>query len=305
MNGPVAGRAVSTPRRADDGAPAPQAPTSPEVPGDSTQTSLTGTQSGTGLELRGLRLDVAGRTVVPELSLRVAPGSVVGLVGPNGCGKSTVLKALYRALKPRGGAVLINGDPLDGMRFRDSAARIAALPQDERSELDFLVAEVVRLGAAANPHHRAEELDDVVRDAMARAGVLELAHRSVLGLSGGERQRVLIARALAQRTPYLLLDEPTNHLDLRHQTDLVRALRGSAECRPAVLTALHDLNLAAAMCDRIVVLDAGRVVADAPADEALDPDTVERVYGVRPVLITRPDTGTPHLLFPIEREDPS
>ncbi|RLY92446.1 ABC transporter ATP-binding protein [Kocuria tytonicola] len=258
-----------------------------------------------GLELRDLRLDVAGRTVVPDLSLDVAPGDVVGLVGPNGCGKSTVLKALYRALVPSGGAVLVDGDPLHRMRHRDSAARIAALPQEERVELDFLVAEVVRLGAAANSRTPREELDRAVQDAMARAGVQELAHRSVLGLSGGERQRVLIARALAQRTPYLLLDEPTNHLDLRHQTDLVRTLRGTTTARPAVLMALHDLNLAAALCDRVVVLAAGRVVADAPPHEALHPDTVERVYGVRPVSITRPDTGTPHLLFPITREDPS
>ena len=148
-----------------------------------------------------------------------------------------MLKALYRALRPCGGAVLINGESLHGMRFRDSAARVAALPQDERSELDFLVAEVVRLGAAANPRLRAEELGGVVRDAMARVGVADLADRSVLGLSGGERQRVIIARALAQRTPYLLLDEPTNHLDLRHQTDLLRTLRGTAGTGPAVLLA--------------------------------------------------------------------
>ncbi|MDO4919598.1 ABC transporter ATP-binding protein [Kocuria sp.] len=263
------------------------------------------TARAAGLELRELHLDVAGRTVVPDLSLDVAPGDVVGLVGPNGCGKSTVLKALYRALVPRGGAVLVDGDPLHRMRHRDSAAQIAALPQEERVELDFLVAEVVRLGAAANPRTPREELDRAVQEAMECAGVQELAHRSVLGLSGGERQRVLIARALAQRTPYLLLDEPTNHLDLRHQTHLVRTLRGTTTERPAVLMALHDLNLAAALCDRVVVLAAGRVVADAPPHEALHPDTVERVYGVRPVLVTRPDTGTPHLLFPITREDPS
>ncbi|WP_233542916.1 ABC transporter ATP-binding protein [Kocuria tytonis] len=225
----------------------------------------------------------------------------MGLVGPNGCGKSTVLKALYRALVPRGGAVLVDGDPLRGMRHRDSAARIAALPQEERVELDFLVAEVVRLGAAANPATPREEVEPAVQEAMVRAGVHELAHRSVLGLSGGERQRVLMARALAQRTPYLLLDEPTNHLELRHQTELVRTLRGTTVHRPAVLMALHDLNLAAALCDRVVVLAHGEIVAD----EALHPDTVERVYGVRPVVITRPDTGTPHLLFPITREDPS
>ncbi|GEC99736.1 ABC transporter ATP-binding protein [Kocuria varians] len=258
-----------------------------------------------GLELRGLRLDVAGRTVVPDLSLRVAPGDVVGLVGPNGCGKSTVLKALYRALKPCGGAVMVDGDPLHSLRFRDSAARIAALPQEERGELDFLVGEVVRLGATANPATPREDLDDVARTAMERAGVAELAARSVLSLSGGERQRVLIARTLAQRTRYLLLDEPTNHLDLRHQSDLVRTIRGTTTERPGVLMALRDLNLAAALCDRVVVVDAGRIVADAPPHEALHPETVERVYGVRPVLITRPDTGAPHLLFPITREDPS
>ncbi|WP_129657471.1 ABC transporter ATP-binding protein [Rothia uropygialis] len=270
-----------------------------------------------GLSLQNLTIEVAGTEVVHEVSLGIGPGAVVGLVGPNGCGKSTLLKALYRALRPRHGAILINGARLTELPHKKSASLIAALPQEERGELDFTVAEVVSLGALANPTATREGGNQAVESAMARTGVAEFAHRSFLDLSGGERQRTLLARALAQETPYLLLDEPTNHLDLRHQVDLIRDVRShahpaeSAESddeaplppagtrRPGVVMALHDLNLAASSCDRIIVMDHGRIVADGPPAETLDPDLVEEVYKVRPLVTSRPDTGAPYFLFPM------
>ncbi|WP_129359147.1 ABC transporter ATP-binding protein [Rothia uropygioeca] len=271
-----------------------------------------------GLSLQDVTIAVAGIEVVHEVSLGISPGSVVGLVGPNGCGKSTLLKALYRALQPCHGAILVNGTDLAGLPFKKSASLIAALPQEERGELDFTVAEVVSLGSLANPTATREGGNQAVESAMARTGVAEFAHRSFLDLSGGERQRTLLARALAQETPYLLLDEPTNHLDLRHQVDLVRDLRSHAHStesadapdddasspsdetrRPSVVMALHDLNLAASSCDRIIVMDRGRIVADGPPAETLDPDLVEKVYKVRPMVTARPDTGAPYFLFPM------
>lgn len=270
------------------------------------------------LVLDDVSIPVAGRDVVREVSLTISPGDVVGLVGPNGCGKSTMLKALYRALRPSSGAVMIDGSRMDRLSFRESASLLAALPQEERGDLDFTVAEVVALGAAAHPTP-ACRTEQVVATAMARTGVQGLADRSFLGLSGGERQRTLLARALAQRTPYLLLDEPTNHLDLRYQVELVGLLRklahqttapggpnpsddesptGTSTRPPGIIMALHDLNLAASACNRVVVMDRGRIVADGPPTARLDADLIEKVYAVRPLVTTRPDNGAPHFLFP-------
>lgn len=260
-----------------------------------------------GMHLNQLHLSVAGTTVVQDLTVSLRPGSVVGLVGPNGCGKSTVLRALYRASRPTGGTILIDGRKIDDLSFAESAQLIAALPQEERPELDFTVAEVVALGAAAGPNATPPTIQDAVEQALERTGMAAHADRSILGLSGGERQRTLLARAFAQRPRYLLLDEPTNHLDLSHQLDLATEVHrfvqeSSAGGSPATaVLALHDLNLAAGLCDRVIVMSGGAIVADGPPHESLDPATVESVYGVRPTLIRRPDTGALHLLFPVTR----
>lgn len=259
-----------------------------------------------GVHLDRLSVPVAGREVIDGLTLSIRPGTVVGLVGPNGCGKSTLLRTLYRAARPRSGTILIDGRDLTELSFAESARRIAALPQEERTELDFTVAEVVALGAAAGPEAAPDDIDRAVGQALERTGMSGHANRSVLGLSGGERQRTLVARAFAQRSRYLLLDEPTNHLDLRHQLDLAAEVRryvheDPSPDPPAAVLALHDLNLAAGLCDRVVVMSEGAVVADGPPEESLDAGIVETVYGVRPTVVPRPDTGTPHLFFPITR----
>nr|WP_218889574.1 ABC transporter ATP-binding protein [Saccharopolyspora hordei] len=241
-------------------------------------------------------VEVAGSTLVDRLDLSVGSGEVVGLVGPNGSGKSTALRCLYRALRPTTGAVLLDGTDLASLPLAESARSVAALTQESRTELDFTVAEVVALGRA--PHLRGnQQLTDadweLCRQAMRRTDVEHLAGRSVLSLSGGERQRVLIARALAQRPRVLVLDEPTNHLDVRHQVALLSFLR---ECGLTVLVALHDLNLAAATCDRLAVLSRGTVVRTGKPHEVLDPELVRDVFGVSVSLVTHPRTGAPQLL---------
>lgn len=252
----------------------------------------------------GVSVEIAGATLVRDLSLKAGDGEVVGLVGPNGSGKSTALRCVYRALRPTGGAVLLDGSDISALSLRDSARSVAAVPQDNRSDLDFTVAEIVALGRY--PHHRGNHaLSDrerrICADALERTDITHLADRGVLSLSGGEQQRVLIARALAQEPRVLVLDEPTNHLDVRHQVALLSFLRS---CGLTVLVALHDLNLAAAACDRIAVLDSGTLAAAGPPGEVLTPDLVDRVFGVRPTVVAHPHTGAPQLLYTLTPDSP-
>ena len=247
------------------------------------------------MELELDAVSVAG--IVHDVSLSAGSGEVVGIVGPNGSGKSTTLRCVYRALKPSGGAVLLDGRDLLSVPLRESARRMAALTQDSHVEFDFTVAEVVAMGRL--PHKSAFDRDtardrELVASALRRVDVVHLAARSFLTLSGGERQRVLIARALVQEPDVLVLDEPTNHLDIKHQLDVLALVRGVGV---TVLTVLHDLNLAAAYCDRIHVLDGGRVVAGGKPADVLTPSLVLAVFGVHAHLVNHPTSGVPQLLF--------
>lgn len=211
-----------------------------------------------------ISVSIDGARLLQGLSITVEPGQIVGMIGPNGSGKTTALRCVYRAQRPTTGAVWIDGAELTDMPLRDSARIVAALTQEGGADLDFTVREVVALGRtphlSGNQALSARELE-LCRDAMAQMEVLHLADRGVLSLSGGERQRVLIARALVQEPRLLILDEPTNHLDLHHQIRLLSLLRSSGL---SVLITLHDLNLAASVCDRLAVLSKGCLVAFGP-----------------------------------------
>ncbi|MFJ9609825.1 ABC transporter ATP-binding protein [Kitasatospora sp. NPDC101176] len=249
------------------------------------------------LSLDRVSVDLAGARLVHDVVLEAAAGQVVGLVGPNGSGKSTLLRCVYRALRPAAGAVLLDGAELHALPAREAARRVAALPQEHSAEFDFTVAEVVAMGRL--PHRSGlggPGPDDRARCARAlrRVGAEHLAGRGFPSLSGGEKQRVLIARALVQDPRLLVLDEPTNHLDIAHQLDVLALVR---EAGPTVLTALHDLNLAAGHCDLLYVLRAGRIVASGPPAEVLRPDLLAEVFGVRATPVRHPVTGALHLLF--------
>jgi iron complex transport system ATP-binding protein len=249
------------------------------------------------LTLDGLSVVTDGRSLVRELSLRVESGSVVGLVGPNGSGKSTALRCVYRALRPSSGTVWVGEDDLARVTARESARVIAAMTQDGGVDLAFTVEEVVALGRT--PHLRgnqplSERERQLCEQAMDRLDIRHLARRVVLTLSGGERQRVLLARALVQEPEILVLDEPTNHLDVRHQVGLLSLLRGSGL---TVLVVLHDLNLAAAACDRLGVLSRGRLVAAGPPVDVLTAELVRDVFGVEASVVPHPLTGDPQLLY--------
>ncbi|MFB4315833.1 ABC transporter ATP-binding protein [Actinomadura sp. 21ATH] len=243
-----------------------------------------------------------GRPLVENVSLEVAPGEVVGLVGPNGAGKSTLLRTFYRALRPTSGRVLLDGDDIWRMPGKRLARRLAAVLQDSAGDFELTVYDVVAMGRT--PHKRAFQGDDAADRGLITAALAEMEAAHLVDapfdrLSGGEKQRVLIARALAQRTGTLVLDEPTNHLDLRHQIDALRLVR---RLEATTIVALHDLNLAAAHCDRLCVLDGGRLVADGTPAEVLTPALLARVYRVDAEVAAHPRTGFQQITVLPERD---
>ncbi|MFJ7771046.1 ABC transporter ATP-binding protein [Streptomyces sp. NPDC097107] len=249
------------------------------------------------LELDELSVVMDGKSLVRGLSLEVPDGQVVGLVGPNGSGKSTALRCVYRALRPSSGTVWVGEQDLTRLPMRRSAQTVAAMTQDGGVDFDFTVEEVVALGRA--PHLRGNQAlsgreRGLCERAMDQLDIGHLAHRGVLTLSGGERQRVLLARALVQEPEILVLDEPTNHLDVRHQVELLSLLRGAGL---TVLVVLHDLNLAAAACDRLGVLSQGRLVASGAPVDVLTTQLVGDVFGVTASVVPHPLTGDPQLLY--------
>ncbi|WP_329140511.1 ABC transporter ATP-binding protein [Streptomyces sp. NBC_00670] len=259
------------------------------------------------LDIEDLHVAYAGRTVVAGAHLLAAPGEITGLVGPNGSGKSTVLRTVYRHLKPVAGRVLLDGTDLRTLSSARTARHIAALPQERGGDFELTVREVVVMGRT--PYKRAFAGDDaadhdLVTGALADVGMAGHADRRFTELSGGERQRVLLARAFAQRPDVLVLDEPTNHLDIRHQVELLALLRGR---RRTTLVSLHDLNAAASVCDRLHVLHEGHVVASGPPREVLRPELLAEVFGVRATVVTHPLTDDPLIAFdhrrPVDETD--
>ncbi len=250
-----------------------------------------------------LRYGPEAPPVLAGLTLTLRAGELVGVVGPNGAGKSSLIRALARTLAPAKGAVTLRGrDLYRDLSARESAQGIAVVPQDTSVAFDFSVREVVEMGRSPRlprrPFAAPGPADDAaVAAALDRAGVAGLAERPVTTLSGGERQRVLLARALAQDADVLLLDEPTAHLDLRHQAQTLVLAREMAHAQGrAVLAVLHDLNLAAAHCDRLLLLHGGVVAAHGTPAEVLTAARIQAVYGARVWVRRHPVTGRPFLL---------
>ncbi|GAA1645154.1 ABC transporter ATP-binding protein [Actinoplanes couchii] len=241
------------------------------------------------LEAQEVAVRVTGRSLLTGVNLTALPATLVGLLGPNGSGKSTLLRVLAGLRRPDQGRVLLDGADRAAVPRRALARRVAIVTQHVPSDVDMTVLDVLLL--ARIPHRSRLAPVSVVDTAMAgealvRAGLPGFGGRRWNGLSGGERQRVDIARALLQQPDLLLLDEPTNHLDIRHRLDLFHRLRS---CGATVVAALHDLELAAAFCDRVIVLQHGSVVADGPPARALTPDLIRRVYEVDADVTARPD----------------
>jgi iron complex transport system ATP-binding protein len=219
-----------------------------------------------------------------DVSVTVERGSLTGLLGPNGCGKTTLLKLLSGVLQPKHGTVSLNGEALAGRSRRDIARHLAVVPQETHPAFDYTVMEMVLMGR--HPHLGPFELEGpsdlaLARDALAATGTEPLAARAYMTLSGGEKQRVVIASALTQAPDVLLLDEPTASLDLGYQLEVASLLRRlNRERSVTMVLATHDLNLAASLCDQLILMRDGRMVAQGATRDVLTATTIRRIYDV-------------------------
>ncbi|MET3769529.1 iron complex transport system ATP-binding protein [Marisediminicola sp. UYEF4] len=262
---------------------------------------------GDSMSARQLSVVLGGRTVVDAVDAELRGERLTAILGPNGAGKSSLIRVLAGVDRPASGALSWAGEDWFATSRRDRARVAALVEQDVSAELPLTVRIAVALGRTphasflAGPSRRDDEVIDA---AMSDAGVTEFAHRQISTLSGGERQRAHLARALAQEPR--LLDEPTNHLDVLAQLTTLALVRDLATRNGlAVVAALHDLNLAVAFADHVVVLDAGRVRASGPPAEVLTAELILRVWHVAATVLTHPVTGAPVITFDLpERTHP-
>ncbi|MCZ2821659.1 ABC transporter ATP-binding protein [Modestobacter sp. VKM Ac-2977] len=268
--------------------------------------SATGVQQPPSVRLaaEGVRLAYGDKVVVDDLDLQLLDGSFTAIVGPNGCGKSTVLKALGRLLRPTSGTVLLDGRAIGATSTRDVAKVLGLLPQTPLAPEGLTVADLVARGR--HPHQswlRQWSSDDeaVVAEALSWTDMADLADSPVDALSGGQRQRAWISMALAQGTDLLLLDEPTTYLDLAHQVDVLELVgRLHAEKGRTVVVVLHDLNLAARYAKRLVAMKDGVLVASGTPEEVLTEQLLADVFELEARVVPDPVTGTP-MVVPVRR----
>jgi iron complex transport system ATP-binding protein len=246
----------------------------------------------------GLVCRYAAIPALDGVSLSVSAREMCGVIGPNGSGKTTLLRAIDGLISPERGVVLLEGRAVGMMSSRQIAALIGVVPQRAGTGFGFTVREMVAMGRS--PHLAPLSMETgrdalIVGDAMGRTGMLHLADRPIDSLSGGEFQRVLIARALAQEPRVLLLDEPTAHLDLRYQREIMGLLSTLCRSGLALIAALHDVNLAAEYCDRLVLLSGGRIAAMGTPAEVLEELTLEQVFEIPVRVGTQPGSGRPYV----------
>ena len=256
------------------------------------------------LEAKDIEAVLGGTPILRGVSLEVDHNDFVGIIGPNGSGKSTLLKCIYRVLKPQAGIVRLDGTDIRELSYKKSAQTIAVLAQHNYYNFEFSVQDVVLMGRS--PHKRTMERDNaqdyaIVAQALETVGMSDMAKRSFSTLSGGEQQRVILARALAQQTPCLILDEPTNHLDIKYQLQLLDIVKGLGR---TVISAIHDLNIAAMYCTWLVVMKDGQVITQGTPRQVLTPELIREVYEVEATVSTDAQGILRILYYPKTQEEP-
>lgn len=250
--------------------------------------------------MQNVTLGYGRKVVVEDITLQMKPGEILGLVGPNGCGKSTIIKALSRVISPYSGRILLDGKNISTISRRYLSRWLGVVPQIPLLPSTFTAFEVVLMGR--NPHLGPFQYEGprdmaIAWRAMEKTSVQHLARRRIDELSGGEIQCVVIARVLAQETEAILLDEPTANLDIGHQVKVLDVIKGLCqENALTVVAALHDLNLAAEYCDRLVLINNGRIHAEGTPSEVITDDNIKAVYGAGSHVYSHPLSGLPAVL---------
>lgn len=234
------------------------------------------------MEISGDKIKVSfgNAKILKDVSIKAESNKFVGIIGPNGSGKSTFLKCIYRVLKPDEGIVYIDNSELKNLTVRESAKKVAVVAQHNFYNFDFTIEEVVMMGRS--PHKRKMERDNaddyrIVNECLEKVGMTSFKGRNFSTLSGGEQQRIILARALAQETDCVILDEPTNHLDIKYQLQLLDIVKS---LNITVISAIHDLNIAAMYCDYLYVMKDGEVIVEGEPKEVLTPEMIKNLYEV-------------------------
>jgi iron complex transport system ATP-binding protein len=257
------------------------------------------------LEMRNVTLGYDHHPVLEDITIKASPGEMVGLIGPNGCGKSTIIKALSHVISPRSGRILVDGRDIKAIPRRELACLVGVVPQLPLLPSTFTAFEIVLMGR--NPHlglFQSEGYRDwaIARQAMEQTGTEPLTNRRVNELSGGEIQCLLIARVLVQETKAILLDEPTANLDIGRQVEILDLIKNlCTQNKLTVLAALHDLNLAAQYCDRLILINEGHIHARGTPMEVITDKNIKRVYGAENCVYTHPVNGLPTVLLGAHR----
>ena len=233
------------------------------------------------LQVRNLDYQIGGKSILEQICLEVKDGEFVGLIGPNGCGKSTLLKNIYRSYKPDRDTIFLNEKDVLDFSFKKMAAEMAVMAQENHVEFDFEVRDMVMFGRYAKKKFlEGDSATDkkLCEKCLREVGLTGYEHRSYLSLSGGEKQRVLLARVLMQESAFIVLDEPTNHLDVSYQYQIMDILRNQDV---TVFSSIHDLNLAALYCDRIIFLYQGKIVDRGTPEEVLTKENIRKYFGIK------------------------
>jgi iron complex transport system ATP-binding protein len=252
------------------------------------------------LNVQSLCWSVEERLILDQLSFSIKKGEFVGVIGPNGAGKSSLLRCIYRKLIPTSGTISFNNKSIQKYSRSSLARKIAVVLQEPPTQFDLTVMDVVRMGLIPNkPLLAFDSEQDIknINDAIEKVDLLDKVQQAFNSLSGGEKQRAMIARAILQSPELLLMDEPTNHLDIRHQIEVLELAKTMGI---SVLVSIHDLNLAATFCDRLILIDEGKLVAQGTPEEVLTESSLKQVFSVNTFIDPHPFTKKLRITFDLK-----